>query len=98
MISTSVEKNLVEYQGRSYPVAYYGTMIDESVSWKCDLVRDDTDTIYQLRRLQKYHGNCYVRDPSGFGCWASVDVSFERSYDSGKQPVTINITRVEGGA
>lgn len=96
--STSVEKNLVEYQGRSYPVAYYGTMIDESVSWKCDLVRDDTDTIYQLRRLQKYHGNCYVRDPSGFGCWASVDVSFERSYDSGKQPVTINITRVEGGA
>lgn len=96
--STNVSVSCVNYVGREYPVSYYGTAVDTSVSWKLDILRDDTETLYQLRRLQVWKGDVYVRDPSGFGCWATVNVSFERSYDKAVIPVTIDITRVEGGA
>lgn len=95
---TTVDVSTVAYIGRVHPVSYYGTAESTSVSWKLDLVRDDYESIYQLRRLQRYHGDVYVRDPTGFGCWATVAISFERSYDSAKIPVTVAITRVDGGA
>lgn len=96
--NTSVEKNLVSYQGRSYPVVYFGSAIDTQVTWSFNIERSDTDTIYQLRRLQRYLGSVYVRDPSGFGCWASVDVNFSRSYENTSVPVSISIKRVDGDA
>lgn len=96
--STQVECSTVNYIGRTHPVSYYGTQESTSVTWKVDIVRDDVETIYQLRRLQAYHGDVYVRDPTGFGCWANVVIDFERTYDSGAIPVTITITRVDGGA
>lgn len=94
---TTTKVETVEYAGREYPVAYYGKYKETSVSWKTDVVRDDTDTIFQLRRLQAYAGNCYVRDPSGFGCWANVSISFDRDYDSAVIPVNVSITRVDDG-
>ena len=50
-----------------------------------------------LRMLRVYMGNVYVREPSGSGYWATVSVSFNRKHDSLVMPVTLAITRVEGG-
>lgn len=91
------ESSLVEYAGRSYPVSYYGTQIDESQTWNVDIPADDKETVYALRRLSLWGGDVYVREPSGMGFWANTEVSFNESYDSVTIPVTINVTRVEGG-
>lgn len=91
------DTSLVEYAGRSYPVSYYGTQIDESQSWSADIPATDKDTIYALRRLSLWAGDVYVREPSGMGYWANLEVSFSKNYDEVTIPVTINVTRVEGG-
>ena len=44
-----------------------------------------------------YMGDVYVREPSGVGHWANIKVSYNKNYDSLVIPVTINITRVDGG-
>lgn len=93
-----MDVSLVEYIGRKRPVSYYGTQLGESASWTADIPRNDFETLYQLRRLAIYPGDCYVREPSGSGYWAQVVPSFSRSYDSMIIPVTLDITRVEGGA
>lgn len=95
--STSIDKNLVEYIGRSAPVSYYGTQLGVSGSWSSDIPADDAETRYALRRLQIWPGNVYVREPNGVGYWASVEVSFSKDYDNVLTPVSINVTRVEGG-
>lgn len=94
---SNVKVETVEYAGREYPVAYYGKLKDTSVSWSFDIERSDTETIFQLRRLQVYDGNVYVRDPSGYGSWANISVSFSRDYDSAVIPVSVSITRVDDG-
>lgn len=94
----SIDVSLIEYIGRKHPVSYYGTQLGESASWTADIPRNDFETLYQLRRLAIYPGNCYVREPSGSGYWAQVTPSFSRSYDNMLIPVTLKITRVEGGA
>jgi hypothetical protein len=88
---------LVEYIGRSAPVAYYGTQLGVSGSWSSDIPATDINTRYALRRLQIWRGNAYVREPNGVGYWASVEVSFNNDYDNLLIPVTIEVTRVEGG-
>lgn len=95
--STAIDKNLVEYIGRSAPVAYYGTQLGISGSWSSDIPATDINTRYALRRLQIWRGNAYVREPNGVGYWASVEVSFNNDYDNLLIPVTIEVTRVEGG-
>ena len=95
--STSIDKNLVEYIGRSAPVSYYGTQLGVSGSWSSDIPAADIDTRYALRRLQIWRGDCYVREPNGVGYWASINVSFNKDYDNLLMPVTIDVTRVEGG-
>lgn len=92
-----MDVSLVEYIGRKHPVSYYGTQLGESASWTADIPRNDFETLYQLRRLAIYPGDCYVREPSGSGYWAQVTPSFNRNYDSMVIPVTLDITRVEGG-
>lgn len=91
------KSTLVEYAGREHPVAYYDTMIDDTSSWSVDIPADDTETIYALRRLSLWSGDVYVREPSGTGYWANVNVSFNKDYKSVTIPVSISITRVEGG-
>ena len=42
-------------------------------------------------------GNVYVREPSGTGYWAKINVSFNQKYKEVTSRVTLEVTRVEGG-
>lgn len=93
----SIDVSLIEYVGRKRPVSYYGTQLGESSSWKVDIPKDDEETLYALRRLAIYTGDVYVREPSGTGYWASIAVSMSINHCQLTIPVTLDITRVEGG-
>lgn len=95
--SISPEVEFVDYIGRSYPVSYYGTKVDSTSSWSTEIPYYDKDTIYALRRLQIWKGDCYVREPTGSGYWASIVVSFTKTHCELTIPITIDITRVSGG-
>lgn len=88
---------LVKYIGRSHPVSYYGTHRGESASWNTVIDKRDINTLYALRRLSRWIGNVYVREPSGVGYWATIAVSLSQSHDGLTIPVSLDITRVEGG-
>lgn len=90
--------SLVEYIGRKHPVSYYGTQLGETSSWSVDIDKSDEETLYALRRLKVWMGDVYVREPSGSGYWAHITVSFSQTHLELTIPVTLDITRVEGGA
>lgn len=96
--SYGVDVSLVAYAGRKRPVTYYGTQLGESSTWNTTIPKDDVETLYALRRLAIWTGDCYVREPSGTGYWANVGVSFSQKHGDVTIPVTLNIKRVEGGA
>lgn len=96
--SNSKDVSLIKYIGRKNPVSYYGTQIGMKTTWNAEIDKTDSETLYALRRLSIYTGNVYVREPSGIGYWASVSVSMSRKHIDTIIPVTIDITRVEGGA
>lgn len=98
-VSESNDKDvaLVDYVGRENPVSYYGTKIGTSGSWSSDIPKYDKDTIYALRRLSRWMGDVYVREPSGVGYWAKVEVSFSQNHTEVVVPVQITVTKVEGG-
>lgn len=89
--------SLVEYAGREHKVSYYDTQVEETPQWSAEIDKNDKETVYALRRLSVWSDNVYVREPSGMGYWANVAVSFNESYDTLTIPVSLNITRVEGG-
>lgn len=95
--SNSIDVSLIEYIGRKNPVSYYGTQVGETSTWNVEIPKNDKETIYALRRLSKWMGDVYVREPSGIGYWASISVSFNQKHCAVTVPVTFNITRVEGG-
>lgn len=95
--SNSRDVVLVEYIGREHPVSYHGTQLGTASTWNVDIPASDKETIYALRRLQNWMGDVYVREPSGAGYWASISVSFSKKHCDVVIPVTINVTRVEGG-
>lgn len=95
--SHSPDVEMIEYIGRSHPVSYYGTQVGETATWNVDIAATDKDTLYALRRLAKWMGNVYVREPSGSGYWAHITVSFSQTHREVVIPVTLEITRVEGG-
>lgn len=95
---TNPDISLVKYIGRSHPVGYYGTQIGETATWDTVIPKSDTETLYGLRRLAAWMGNVYVREPSGSGYWANITVSFNRKHIDTTIPITLKITRVEGGA
>lgn len=88
---------LIEYIGRDHPVSYYGTQRGVSATWNVSVEKADTETIFKLRRLAQWTGDVYVREPSGSGYWANVTVSFGQKHRDLIIPVTLNVTRVEGG-
>lgn len=88
---------LVEYIGRKYPVSYYGTQRGSTATWNVTIPKSDIDTLYALRRLSTWMGDVYVREPSGSGYWANVVVSFSQKHTDLTIPITLSITRVEGG-
>ena len=95
--SYSPDVSMVEYIGRSHPVAYHGTQIGETASWSCAIPADDKDTLSAVRQLARWMGVCYVREPSGSGYWATVVVSFAQTHSEVLIPITFTITRIEGG-
>lgn len=87
----------VEYIGRSHPISYYGTQLGSNATWNVVIEKDDTETLYGLRRLANWMGDVYVREPSGSGYWANVTVKFSQKHRNQTIPVTLDIVRVEGG-
>lgn len=92
-----VDVTTVNYIGRKSPVSYYGTQIGLTTSISTDVDKSDTDTLYALRRLASYRGDVYIREPSGNGYWATIKVSYNRNHKELVMPVSLDITRVEGG-
>lgn len=95
--TTNKDVSIVEYVGRKHPVVYYGTQRGEAQSWNMDIPKSDKETLYALRRLQNWMGAVYVREPSGTGYWANINVSFSQKHKDVTIPISIDITRVEGG-
>lgn len=95
--SNDLDVTQVKYIGRKRPVTYYGTQLGETSSWSVTIEKDDEETIYALRRLAIWMGDVYVREPSGTGYWANIKVSFSQTHCELTIPVTLDITRVEGG-
>lgn len=95
--SNSTDVSLVKYIGRSRPVSYYGTQLETKSTWNVDIDKQDKNTLYALRRLAVWMGDVYVREPSGSGYWANISISFSQTHCETVIPVTIDITRVEGG-
>ena len=93
--AADVEK--ISYIGRKRPVSYYGTQLGETSTWNFDIIREDKETLYAIRRLAVWMGDVYVREPSGTGYWAHVSVSYSQTHKEVVIPVTLTITRVEGG-
>lgn len=91
------EVEFARYVGRENPVSYYGTHRSETSTWNVSIPKEDKETIYALRRLSLWSGDVYVREPSGMGYWANVTVRFNQKHKNLIIPVTIDITRVEGG-
>lgn len=87
----------ISYIGREHPVTYYGTQLGETSNWKMDIPADDVETLYAIRRLARWMGDVYVREPSGSGYWASINVSYSKNHCNLTIPITLSITRVEGG-
>ena len=88
---------LINYIGRENPVSYYGTQKGNTSTWNTEIDREDEETLYALRRLANWMGNVYVREPSGLGYWANIQVSLSQKHKAVTIPVTFNITKVEGG-
>lgn len=95
--STNPDVEMVQYIGRKHPVTYYGTQRGQKASWNVVIKSDDEETLYGLRRLSMWMGDVYVREPSGSGYWANIKVSFSQKHKDLTIPVTLDITRVEGG-
>ena len=93
----SMDVSLIEYIGRSHPVSYYGTQLGVSSTWNMDIAKSDKNTLYGIRKLAIYTGDVYVREPSGSGYWANVSVSYNQTHCSLIIPITLTVTRVEGG-
>jgi len=88
---------LVEYIGRENPVSYYGTQRGESSRWSTEIPKDDAETLYTVRKLAAHMGDVYVREPSGIGYWANVQISYNIQHSKPTIPITITISRVDGG-
>ena len=95
--SAKVDVTTIEYVGRKHPVSYYGTHLGESFTASVEIPKEDTNLIYELRRLAKYTGDVYVREPSGIGYWANISVQFSLKHKAVTVPVSFTIKRVEGG-
>jgi len=95
--SNSKDVSLIEYVGRSHPVSYYGTQLGESSNWKVDIPAYDKETLYNIRRLARWTGDVYVREPSGVGYWANISVSYSTTHKATTIPISFSIKRVEGG-
>lgn len=91
------DASLVEYIGREHPVGYYGTQKGHTSVWSMEIPAYDNETLYAIRRLARYSGDVYVREPSGTGYWANIQVSYSKTHCEVTIPISFSIARVEGG-
>ena len=91
------DTTLVQYIGRKRPVGYYGTQLGETYTWSVEIPATDVETLYAIRRLATWTGDVYVRESTGSGYWASININFEQKHNKLTIPITFDITRVEGG-
>lgn len=98
-ISDSNDKDieLIEYIGRNHPVSYFGTQIGQTSNWNFEIEADDSETLYGLRRLARWMGNVYVREASGTGYNATVSLNINQTHNAVTIPISMSVTRVEGG-
>lgn len=90
--------SLINYIGRKRSVSYYGTHLGETATWNMEIPKSDKETLYAIRRLAIWMGDVYVREPSGSGYWANINVSYSQKHCEMTIPITLSLTRVEGGA
>lgn len=87
--------SMISYIGREHPVAYYGTQKGATASWSTVIDKQDKITLFRLRKLARYMGDCYVREPSGTGYWANVQVNWSQTHNEPAIPVSITVVRVD---
>lgn len=93
----SIEKKVNRYQGRRLGVSYYGSSVTGNASFNANIRRDiDDDTLAALRALAVFPGDCYVRDRTGLGFWATAEIDFNHTFESQKVGISIEFERVEG--
>lgn len=95
--SNKVDVAMINYAGRQYPVSYYGTSNDYTMTWSLDVPSEDKETLAALERLSRYAGDVYVRDYHGNGFWANVNLTINNKHNEVLVPIQFTITRVEGG-
>lgn len=95
--SFNPDKSLIEYIGRKSPVSYYGTQQGVSMTLNTEIPKDDKETVYALRRLATWDGDVYIREPNGNGYNANITVSLDTKHKAVTIPVSLSVTRVEGG-
>ena len=93
----NIDTSLIEYIGRKSPVSYYGTQQGIGMTLNTEFDKEDKETLYTLRRLAVWDGDVYVREPSGNGYNANITVSMNTKHTAVTIPVSIEVTRVEGG-
>ena len=91
------DTSLVEYIGRKHPVAYYGTQLGMTSTWSSEIPKTDSESLELIRLLQQTTSDVYVREGYGTGYWAKVDVTYDIKHNSTTIPVTINVSRTDGG-
>lgn len=89
--------SFINYIGREHPVTYYGTQIGHTSKWSMEIDKKDKETLYAIRRLARWMGDVYVREPSGTGYWANITVSYSTQHRELTIPINFSITRVSGG-
>lgn len=92
---SSKDVEFAEYIGREDPVSYYGTQQGKQATWSCEFDKTDKDTLFKLRHLDRWKQDVYVREQSGLGYWASVEVNYNLDYDNMVVPASFQITRVD---
>lgn len=95
--SNKTDASLISYIGRKSPVSYYGTLQEVTASWSTEIPKSDKETIYTLRKLSVWPGDVYVREPNGMGYNANITVSLDIKHKEVTVPVSIEVTKVEGG-
>lgn len=93
--SYDMDKESVAYIGRENPITYYGTQKGIGMTLNTDVNAKDKETVYALRRLAIWPGDVYVREPSGNGYKATINVSMSKKHRDLVIPVTLDVTRVE---
>lgn len=94
--STAKDVTLNPYAGLSLPVADYGTQVGKKVSYSASFAAySGSETVEALRELGEWMGPAYVRDRTGLGFWANVDVDVSHANSDGKVRVNLDVTPIE---